>query len=147
MKAVLIKNDLIKSVVEKITTYDDFNIVGTFGGVYGLNPEIKVILLDDSIAINFKKIAKGYNVFKTKVEDILPFDIKADEDYKKQLANLRAERNQLLSETDFLIMPDYPISEGKKDEIKTYRQILRDFPATITKKNIDKVKFPEKPEV
>lgn len=40
----------------------------------------------------------------------------------------RAERDHLLSETDYLVMPDYPSSKEQKDEVVKYRQALRDVP-------------------
>lgn len=42
--------------------------------------------------------------------------------------DIRLERNKLLSDTDHLIQADYPISDEKKQEIKVYRQALRDIP-------------------
>lgn len=42
--------------------------------------------------------------------------------------DVRLERNKLLSNTDHLIQSDYPISDEKKQEIKVYRQALRDIP-------------------
>lgn len=42
--------------------------------------------------------------------------------------DVRSERNRLLSDTDHLIQSDYPISDEKKQEIKVYRQALRDIP-------------------
>ena len=42
--------------------------------------------------------------------------------------DVRLERNKLLSNTDHLIQEDYPISDEKKQEIKVYRQALRDIP-------------------
>lgn len=42
--------------------------------------------------------------------------------------DVRLERNKLLSDTDHLIQSDYPISDEKKQEIKVYRQALRDIP-------------------
>ena len=59
--------------------------------------------------------------------------------------DIRAKRNNLLSNTDHLIQSDYPISDEKKQEIKAYRQALRDipqqdgFPYNIV--------FPEKPVI
>ena len=43
-------------------------------------------------------------------------------------ASVRAERNKLLALTDHLVMPDYPISQENLEEIKVYRQALRDIP-------------------
>ena len=37
-------------------------------------------------------------------------------------------RNNLLNDSDYLMMVDYPISDEKKQEIKAYRQALRDIP-------------------
>lgn len=43
-------------------------------------------------------------------------------------ASVRAERNKLLALTDHLVMPDYPLDTDKLEEIKAYRQALRDLP-------------------
>ena len=42
-----------------------------------------------------------------------------------QLENLRAVRNRLLAETDYLALADATLT----DEMRTYRQALRDLPA------------------
>lgn len=43
-------------------------------------------------------------------------------------AQVRAKRDALLAETDFLMMPDYPLGEEDSAALKTYRQELRDIP-------------------
>lgn len=43
-------------------------------------------------------------------------------------ASIRAERNKRLALTDHLVMPDYPLDANKLEEIKAYRQALRDLP-------------------
>lgn len=43
-------------------------------------------------------------------------------------AQVRAKRDALLAETDFLMMPDYPLGEEDAAELKAYRQGLRDVP-------------------
>ena len=43
-------------------------------------------------------------------------------------SNLRAKRNQLLAETDYLALSDATLSS----EMTTYRQALRDLPANTT---------------
>ena len=45
------------------------------------------------------------------------------------LAMLRAERNARLAATDYMLMPDYPITEERKAQVITYRQALRDLTA------------------
>ena len=46
-----------------------------------------------------------------------------------QLEQLRAKRNQLLAETDYLGLPDLG---GFSAEMTAYRQALRDLPANTT---------------
>jgi len=53
-------------------------------------------------------------------------------------AEARLHRDELIAETDYLVMPDYPIAAAKLTLVKTYRQALRDislqsgFPSKIT---------------
>ena len=60
-------------------------------------------------------------------------------------AQARAQRDALISATDYLVMPDYPIVAGKLAAVQAYRQSLRDiskqpgFP--------DAIVWPDKPEV
>ena len=60
---------------------------------------------------------------------------------------LRANRDSLLSESDWTQMPDSPLSASKKTEWATYRQALRDLPANNSSASaIDDVTFPNKPK-
>lgn len=43
-------------------------------------------------------------------------------------ASVRVKRDRRIAETDYLVVPDYPISQDKLEEIKVYRQALRDLP-------------------
>ena len=43
-------------------------------------------------------------------------------------ASVRAERDKRITATDYLVMPDYPLDTDKFEEIKAYRQALRDIP-------------------
>ena len=57
-------------------------------------------------------------------------------------ANLRSRRNNLLAETDFYALSDVTMS----DEMKKYRQDLRDLPAgKDTVEKCDNATFPTKP--
>ena len=58
------------------------------------------------------------------------------------LDNLRRERNQLLTETDYLGLPDLG---GFSAEMTAYRQALRDLPANTT--DPANPVWPTKPEV
>ena len=42
---------------------------------------------------------------------------------------LRSERDQRLAATDYLLMPDYPLSDGQRTVLQVYRQALRDLPS------------------
>ena len=67
-----------------------------------------------------------------------------DAEYDTVLAaSARQKRDRLIAVTDYLVTPDYPISDDRLAKVKIYRQALRDipeqagFPRTIT--------WPEKP--
>jgi len=49
---------------------------------------------------------------------------------------LRMERNKLLLECDWTLLPSSPLSAEKQNEWKVYRQALRDLPKTATPKVI-----------
>ncbi len=46
-------------------------------------------------------------------------------------ARVRAERDRRITATDYLVMPDYPLDTDKIEEIKVYRQALRDLPQQL----------------
>lgn len=60
---------------------------------------------------------------------------------------IRANRNSLLNQTDYLMMPDYPISGEYREKIKVYRQELRDitkqenFPTDVVFPNLPEEKL------
>jgi hypothetical protein len=57
------------------------------------------------------------------------------------METLRAKRNKLLADTDYLALADNTMTE----EIKTYRQKLRDITEGLTtKEQVDAVVFPTK---
>ena len=71
---------------------------------------------------------------------------KTEEEKLNELATeIRSKRNSLLAETDYLLMPDYPISADYLEKVKEYRQQLRDitkqdeFPKNVT--------FPDFPKI
>ena len=66
----------------------------------------------------------------------------ADAAPARALADLRSKRNRLLAETDYLALSDNTLS----DDMKTYRQNLRDLPAgkdTVAK--CENATWPTKP--
>ena len=60
-------------------------------------------------------------------------------------AQIRSRRDALIAGTDYLVMPDYPISAEQLEAVRTYRQALRDvttqdtFPQSVI--------WPVKPDI
>ena len=67
------------------------------------------------------------NKIATTVEEI-PQPTEEEKRAKKE-AEVRAKRDYLISQTDFLLQPDYPISAKDLEKVKAYRQALRDVPS------------------
>jgi hypothetical protein len=62
--------------------------------------------------------------------------------FDRSMADLRTKRNKLLADTDYLALSDNTIS----DEMKAYRQALRDITEGLTTKDeVEAVVFPTKP--
>ena len=62
--------------------------------------------------------------------------------FEISLKNLRLHRNKLLQETDYLALSDQTLT----DEMKKYRQDLRDITKGLTtEKKVKAKKFPTKP--
>ena len=76
------------------------------------------------------------------VEFFPPTQAEMDRDAAR---SARARRDFLLAQTDYLVMPDYPLSEEKRAAVLAYRQALRDV--TEQPGWPDSVAWPEKPEV
>lgn len=55
--------------------------------------------------------------------------VKTSEPTDEELAiKVRAERNMKITETDYYMMADYPSNPQNLEELKVYRQALRDLP-------------------
>ena len=62
--------------------------------------------------------------------------------FDRAIAELRFKRNQLLAETDWMANSDVTMS----DDMKTYRQALRDLPSGLdTVEKVNAKEFPTKP--
>jgi hypothetical protein len=60
-----------------------------------------------------------------------------------RLEVIRFRRNQLLTECDWTMLPDSPLTEVEKEIWRTYRQELRDLTNNIT--DLNNVVFPQSP--
>ena len=83
----------------------------------------------------------GEFVSVVQVADMSAEEIQAAKD--SAMAQLRATRNALLIACDWTQIPDCTIS--KKTEWATYRQTLRDFPATVSDARVN-VEWPHNPD-
>jgi|TARA_R100000482_G_scaffold47939_2_gene16798 trehalose-6-phosphate synthase len=68
---------------------------------------------------------------------------------KMRWVSLKQRKNQLLSDSDYIFVEDYPITEDKKQEWREYRTLLRNFASTITDimqyDDIEDLPWPTKP--
>ena len=64
--------------------------------------------------------------------------------FDNAMANLRLERNNLLAQTDWVVLPDSPVAD--KTAWETYRTQLRDITENLTTvEEVEAVVFPDKP--
>ena len=91
---------------------------------------------DNDITLTIRKAIKNGDL------DVADY-VEPTVDVEDLATKIRMQRNNLLKQTDYLMMSDYPISDDRLAKVKIYRQALRDipeqsgFPRTIT--------WPEKP--
>ena len=57
--------------------------------------------------------------------------------------SIRGQRDTLLAQSDYVILPDAPYSEDTQTAYRTYRQVLRDLPAQVGFPN--SITWPVKP--
>ena len=53
-----------------------------------------------------------------------------DFEVKRRSAEVRAERDELLCQTDRYMLADFPVAEDERELYRQYRQYLRDIPET-----------------
>ena len=93
-----------------------------------------------------KKTIYDFSTNKTVTRDLTSEEQKSLDAQKpnaeRQLADLRLERNILLSETDWWASSDLTMTDAQKK----YRQDLRDITKTFKSMEDKDFKFPDKPE-
>ena len=101
-----------------------------------LNPKAEVSVSGDDInSITWHNCSP---IPKEQIEAQLPI-VELD----MAMETLRAKRNKLLSDTDYLALSDNTMTE----EARTYRQALRDITEGLTtKEQVEAVVFPNKPQ-
>ena len=98
---------------------------------------------DDNDGIISVSVKNAYNNGEL---DIAEFPENEEDPAHSQKKNeVIQRRNNLLNDSDYLMMVDYPISDEKKQEIKAYRQALRDIPQQDGFP--DNIVWPDKPAI
>lgn len=57
----------------------------------------------------------------------LPVVVDEEEERYELLLKIRQRRNALLAATDYLLMPDYPLTDEQRAQVEAYRQALRNI--------------------
>lgn len=80
-------------------------------------------------------------------EGVRRFEIKAvpEPTTEEIAAGIRMQRDMLIRETDYLAMPDYPLTDDEREALTQYRQALRDLPQA--EGFPDSIAWPEAPAV
>ena len=123
----------------------------------GVNPNQAMALISSSdlrdgkpfwyyIALDKVDDSDIYNLIMSKIKaDNIEIKPTETDIIEYESIQLRQKRDMLLSETDKYMTIDYPISEDKKQELKEYRQSLRDI--TNQKGFPENVIWPEMPKL
>ena len=99
---------------------DDFIYTGIVGCVEAIPPDVGWYLPAQSTDVAPPTNEPGQWIFDGHAWTELTAEKKA--------ILIRQQRDALLSETDYLMMPDYPMSDADRDALRAYRQALRDIP-------------------
>lgn len=94
------------------------------------NPEVWP---EESVPV---KIAEGYRTCEM-MQPILDAEaasrkaawLASPDTLEERFLMLRMARDNRIAETDYMLMPDYPLDESRRAPLETYRQTLRDLPA------------------
>lgn len=98
---------------------------------------------DDNDGIVSVSVRNAYNNGELNIAEFP--ENEEDPDYSRKKYEIIQRRNNLLNDSDYLMMADYPISDEKKQEIKVYRQALRDIPQQDGFP--DSIVWPDKPTI
>jgi hypothetical protein len=90
-----------------------------------------------------KKMVNGVVIDMT-AEEISAFNLRTQISFEEAMQDLRNKRNNLLVESDWVVLPDSPIAD--KTEWQNYRTELRDITNGLTTvEDINLVIWPTKP--
>lgn len=109
-------------------------IIVNCSNVPDTNPDVDWMELDVELTSEF--LGKRWNGKTGAVEDIEKTD-------EQKAEEIRATRDRLLKDSDWVFFADSPVSDEKKELWKVYRKELRDI--TSQENFPNNVVFPEKP--
>ncbi len=103
-------------------------MIGLFSILQYMNPSVSIHNCDTGSPNGYEEILKwdaslGPQPTQSEIDAA-----RSAAELSMKMSAIRAERDVRLAATDYLAMPDYP---NKPVSLTTYRQALRDFPATI----------------
>lgn len=96
-----------------------------------LNTKIYKPVITNEQVVEYSKLAEWCNKNNAMIVDQGDYyeAVPVPEPTEQELASrVRSQREAKLSATDYLIVPDYPISPEDLEAVKVYRQALRDIP-------------------
>ena len=118
-----------------------FTIYNTTSGVIESQVGGTSMTIDDVVLTDDQSVIAGqYDPLTQKIVDGEAVTYEAD-----ITGWLRQNRDLMLSSCDWTQGSDSPLSSSKKTEWATYRQALRDFPATNSATTLDAVVWPTTP--
>jgi hypothetical protein len=102
------------------------------GEVPQFNPATHKVSETTVIDTENSVVRTQWNVVPLSEEELLFQQNSAQYEDQSVWSQVRMQRNQLLSSSDWSVMPDSPLTPEKREEWITYRQQLRDIPQTFT---------------
>ena len=79
-----------------------------------------------------EKVPEKWKYCSVEKNELVPasakeIDFRAAIEIAEKQAKIREERDKLIKETDYLVLPDYPLSNDERSAVLKYRQSLRDI--------------------
>ena len=105
---------------------------GTFDAALNTPDDHLWIKVDDITEVRGKKVNVETHELEDYVQPITWTDV-------------RNKRNDMLNRTDYLMIIDFPITDEERDEVKKFRQALRDLPDQGD--DPSSIVFPDPPQV
>lgn len=146
MKITLIKDD--KTIIKNNKSFvgiEDNSFWSNFNDVHAIQ-------IDDENNLNEVELANGgtreatqeeINLISERFEKVEEDLQKEKDDYFNTWERVKSQRNTWLYTTDTIMVEDFPVSSSFKENIKSYRNSLRDLPNTYSSNEPRTITFDE----